>query len=140
MRLNHLKIEACGADFILNEHIKESFHIFKNIYVKLFNIIFYKSCVPKCWTIGIINPTYKNKGEVTNPSNYRPNTLLSCLWKVYTAILNIRIQKFTFKHDIMNQYQAGFRKGYSTIDNILVLNTLIDLLRNSKKCFVLLLI
>ena len=63
-------------------------------YVKLFNIIFNKRCVPKCWTIRIINPIYKNKGDVITPSKYRPITLLSCLGKLYTAILNMKMQKF----------------------------------------------
>ena len=35
-----------------------------------------------------INNIYKNKGNVSEPSSYRPITLVSCLGKTFTAILN----------------------------------------------------
>ena len=42
------------------------------------NLIFDTGLVPENWFIGNILPLYKNKGEVGNPENYRPVTLLSC--------------------------------------------------------------
>ncbi|XP_053379986.1 uncharacterized protein LOC128548636 [Mercenaria mercenaria] len=125
--------KACGVDDILNEHIKNTLPVMKHIYFKLFNIIFNNGIIPENWTIGVINPIYKNKGDATEPSNYRPITLLSCLGKLFTAVLNIRLQKFVTKYDLINEYQSGFRKGFSTIDNMFVLNMLIDLLKSSKK-------
>ena len=43
--------------------------------------------VPKSWTIGVINPIFKNKGSTNDPTNYRPVTLLSCLGKLFTNTL-----------------------------------------------------
>lgn len=45
------------------------------------------SIVPEEWFIGIILPIYKKNGEPLNPENYKPITLLSSLWKVFTNIL-----------------------------------------------------
>ena len=123
--------KASGSDNIVNEHIKSSVNIMMPIYVKLFNIVFETGYVPECWTIGMIKPIYKKKGSVTDPENYRPITLLSCLGKLFTAIINNRLQLFT--ENIINPCQAGFRKKYSTADNIFVLHTLIQLVNNSKK-------
>jgi len=42
------------------------------IYVKLFNGILNTGIIPEIWTIGLIKPIYKNKGEPDQPENYRP--------------------------------------------------------------------
>ena len=48
---------------------------------------------------------------------------------MFTQILNNRIQKYADENDII----TGFRKKYSTIDNIFILYNLIDLVCKSKK-------
>ena len=129
-----------GSDGILNEHIKATLHIMLPTYVKLFNIVFDKGIVPESWLLGDIIPIYKNKGDVQNPENYRPITLLSCLGKLFTSIINTGPTKFTDEHNIITDSQTGFRKGYSTSNNLFVINCLIDILKSrSKNCFVLLL-
>ena len=63
---------------------------------------------------------------------YRPITLLSCIGKLYTAILNNSLTAFLETSNIPNETQSGFRKGYSTIDMI-VLHLLIEYLKSKKK-------
>lgn len=106
---------------------------FLPLYENLFNIIFDTGIVPEEWLIGIIRPIYKNKGDPSNPENYRPITLLSCLGKVFTNILGTRIEHFADDISLIKESQAGFRKGFSTLDNILVLQFLTHTLINSKK-------
>ena len=104
-----------------------------NIYVKLFNIVLNTAIIPESWTMGIINPIYKNKGAESDANNYRPITLLSCLGKFFTAIINSRLQKYTESHNIINDYQTGFRSGFSTVDNMFILHSLIQILQKKKK-------
>ena len=59
-------------------------------------------------------------------------TLISCLGKLFTAVLNDRLQKYADEYDIIEGCQAGFRKGYSTIDNMFILHSLIELVCKSK--------
>ena len=40
------------------------------------------------WSTGCIYPIFKNKGSRENVQNYRPITILSCLGKLFTGILN----------------------------------------------------
>ena len=87
--------KASGSNYLINEHIKSSVNVMMPIYVKLFNIIFETGYVPACLTIGFVKPIYKIKGSVTDPENYRPITLLSCLGKLFTAVINNRQQIFT---------------------------------------------
>ena len=97
--------KAGGYDRILNEYIKSTIDQCIYIYVKLFNLVFDSGFFPECWTVGIIRPLYKNKGDPTNPENYRPITLLSCMDKVVTAILNRRLCIISEEYNILNKNQ-----------------------------------
>jgi hypothetical protein len=51
--------------------------------------------MPSSWLIRMIKPFYKNKGDKFDPKNYRPITIVSCLGKLFTAILNERLTEFS---------------------------------------------
>ena len=63
--------KACSTDMILNEFIKSTFDIMKQIYVDLFNRILNEGQIPESWTVGMIVPIYKNKGDKEDFNNYR---------------------------------------------------------------------
>ena len=121
-----------GPDNVLNEHIKSTINLFLPIYSSLFNLILDTGIVPESWSVGDILPIYKNKGSVNLPENYRPITLLSCLGKLFTSILNNRLNKFTEKYEIICHNQAGFRRGLSTSDNLFVLQSLFEMSKSTK--------
>ena len=102
-------------------------------YVKLFNLILDSGIIPESWTVGTIKPIFKNKGDPKLPENYRPITLSSCFGKLFTQILNTRLQIYAENNNVINDSQAGFRKGYSTTDNLFILRSLIDILHSQKK-------
>ena len=124
-----------GIDMILNEHIQYSFELpyMPEIYLHLFNLVFDTGLLPEPWSIGKIIPIYKQKGQTTDPSNYRPITLLSCMGKLFTAVINNRLQSYAEKYDKIRECQAGFRKNFSTVDHIFALHTIINLLHRCKK-------
>ena len=125
--------KASGNDFLINEYLKHSIVSFLPIYNKLFNIILDTGVFPSQWSIGIISPVFKNKGNESNPSNYRPITLLSCFGKLLTSILNTRLTTFLDSNNILNENQAGFRSNYSTTDHILTLYLLLEYMNVNKK-------
>jgi hypothetical protein len=88
------------------------------IHVKLFNFIFDKGVVPVSWSVGVITPIFKNKGSSKDPKNYRAITLMSCLGKVFTGILNNRLASLSDEIGLLSSVQAGFRNSHSTADNI----------------------
>ena len=73
------------------------------------------------------------QGDPLNPENYRPITLLSCLGKLFTAVLNDRLSNYLDENLILNENQAGFRKHYSTSDHIFALHSIFELLRLKQK-------
>ena len=133
--------KSSGIDNIKNEHIKFTAHIMIPIYIKkLFNLILDCGIIPESWSIGIIKPSYKNKGDPIKPENYRPITILSCFGKLFTSIFNNRLKEYTENHNVINSCQAGFRQKHSTVDNLFIIKSLIDIARANKTklhcCFV----
>ena len=57
--------------------------------------------------------------------NHRGITLLSTLGKLFTRVLNNRLNEWAEKYRIYCKAQAGFRQNKGTIDNFFVLNSLI---------------
>ena len=97
---------------------------------KLFNTILKSGIIPSSWCISFISPIYKNKGSKSDPDNYRGISLISCLGKLFTALINERLTTFINNNNIIGEEQAGFRSGYSTHDHIFALHSIIDLYLN----------
>ena len=130
-KLNNNK--ACGFDEIINEYIKVTKSKMLPIYVGLFNLILNTGTIPEIWSHGKIMPIYKNSGNSTDPNNYRPISILSCLGKLFTALLSERLNTFMEEDEILKENQAGFRKHYSTTDHIFSLYSLLEILKYEKK-------
>ena len=107
----------------MNEHIKSTWHFMGPVYEKLFNIILASWALPEVRSAGLIKPIYKKGGrgrrEKSNPENYRPITLVSCLGKLFTGILSSRLYTYAEQSDVLTSSQAGFIKVHSTTDQIL---------------------
>ena len=66
--------------------------------------------------------------------------------KLFTSILNIRLTKYLQKRETIGEEQLAFKMNYSTIDGVLILNSLLEMMSNKnellycafidlKKCF-----
>ena len=113
-----------GVDNILNEFLKYSHKELIPLLVIFFNVILDTGILPSNWTIGVIKPLYKNKGDINDVNNYRGITLLSCIGKLFTSIINSRLYSFLTSQDILGSEQAGFRPQHSTLDHIFALHIL----------------
>ena len=127
--IQHLKTgKAAGPDKILAEMLKASEREVTDITVylkKYFNLLLNRGFFPIEWTKALIVPLHK-KGDTSIPDNYRGISLLSVLSKVFTHIVNSRLMKWAEEKEIINDAQAGFRKGRSTTDNIFTLNAVVE--------------
>jgi hypothetical protein len=92
---------------------------------KLFNKIFDNGVFPDSWTESVIFPIFK-KGDVNNPNNYRGISLSDISSKLFGTIINRRLQEWVEENDITGDHQAGFKKGYSTIDHMFTLLALVQ--------------
>ena len=118
--------KACGEVKILNEMVKAFSETHMGVLTKCFSFVLQSGHMPHEWVIGIIKPIYKNKGDINDPDNYRGITLLSCFGKLLTSILNDRLTTYINLNEMMSEAQAGFRKGYSTTDQIFTLKCIVE--------------
>ena len=92
---------------------------------KLFNLILHSGFFPKSWREGIITPIYIS-GNKHDPANYRGICINSCLGKLFTSVLNTRLQNHLLDQNILHQAQIGFLPDHRTSDHIFTLRTLVD--------------
>ena len=128
--------KAYGGDNLLNEYFIETVDILAPHICNMFNKIIDSGFFPDIWSNGIIVPIHK-KGSVSDVNNYRGITLVSCLSKLFTSVLNKRIEKICNEHNLISDAQFGFRKGRSTVDAIFILMSLVqNYLANNKRLYV----
>jgi hypothetical protein len=132
--------KAVGPDLISNEMIKASVPHLTDVYVHVFNDILISGSYPKCWCHGYISNIFKD-GSPSDPGNYRGITVNSCISKVFSSILNNRLEEYLKENNIMNSYQIGFKKRPRTADHMFVIKILFDKYVNKMKkplytCFI----
>ncbi len=124
--------KAVGMDNIPNEILKCQ-PIIGALHA-LFQLCFDSGKVPTIWTKSIISPIPKNRtNDPRVPLNYRGISLLSCVYKLYSATLNTRLIKHLEDNDILHDEQNGFRGGRSCQDHIFTLSSIIKNRINEKK-------
>ena len=114
--------KAAGCDKILNEFIKHLNPVARTFLLKLFNFFFLSGHFPSLWSVCEIVPIHK-KGDVNICENYRGISILSCLGKLFTSILNRRLNQWAEKNAVFNEFQFGFRTERSTVDCLFILNS-----------------
>ena len=79
--------------------------------------------------------------DVYDCNNYRCLSLTSCLGKLFTSLLQNRLNTYMDKNNLYNKFQAGFRPDYRTTDHLYTIKTILNkYLHKNKKtvyaCFV----
>ena len=81
--------------------------------VIIFNKLLEEGRFPELLKIAKVIPIFKSE-ERTDPSNYRPISLLSVFDKLLGKLMYNRLNPFFQKHNIFYKYQFGFRKNHAT--------------------------
>jgi len=90
---------------------------------KLITSIWKKEKLPEDWKEPIIVPIYK-KGDKTDYNNYRGISLLPSTYKILSNILLSRL--IPYVKEIFGDYQCGFRRNRSTIDQIFCIHKIFE--------------
>ena len=116
--------KSSAYDSISNEMILGLLEVKPDLIIKLFNEVFKNNQKIDQWSLALITPIFKD-GVKTNPENYRGISVLSCLGKLFTSILNQRLLKFVTEKNILSKEQLGFIAGNRTSDAHLILHNVI---------------
>ena len=126
---NNLKLgKSVGPDMLPNEVLKQDG--IQNLLLPFLNKCFIENVIPTSWRKSIIVPIPKSASkDPLVPLNYRGISLLSCLYKLFTSLINLRITIHCESNNFLVDEQNGFRSTRSCQDHIYTLSTII---RNRK--------
>ena len=115
--------KSCGIDMISNEILKCILQKRPHILLKLYNSALENNIAPPDWITAIISPIHK-KGSKMVRDNYRGISLISCVYKLFSAILNNRLWSFCKSRNILSEEQLGFIPGNRTSDAHFIIHNL----------------
>ena len=117
--------KSAGLDGVMPEMFVYGIEYILPMITRFFNRLFKTGDFPDSWGKFIIVPLHK-KGSLDSPDNYRGIALQSIFSKLYMSVLNRRVTFYANMYDLISECQAGFREGYSTLDNAFILNAFVD--------------
>ena len=105
--------KAAGIDQISGKFLKDGARILAKPISELCNLSMALGNFPDAYKIVKVKPLFK-KGSKTDPSNYRPISLLPLSSKVVERVVLNETGKFLSLNKVSHDYQSGFRKNHST--------------------------
>ena len=118
--VQNLKLKrAPGSDGITAEHIQILYGVIKPFLFKIFYACLQTSYFPIKWkSAQVLIIPKPHKEDYTDPSAYRPISLLSLLGKCLEKIILRRLNYLANEQGWLSNNQHGFRNGFSTISAI----------------------
>ena len=112
--------KATGPDNIPAKVLKECSAELARPLSMLFQLCFNKGVFPSQWKIASVIPIHKRDSK-SDPSMYRPISLLCIISKVMEAVINSQLQKYLLGSSLLSDRQFGFRPHHSTADILTIL-------------------
>ena len=110
--------KAPGPDGITNEMISHLGNLAKKKLLQFINRTWKEGQLPSSWRTAKVTPILKKGKPAGQPKSYRPISLTSCLGKVAERMINTRLYHWLEKNQLLDNVQAGFRKGSRTEDQL----------------------
>ena len=105
--------KAAGMDDLSGRFLKHGLRVLSKPISQLCNLSIKPESFPDSCKIAKLKPLFK-KGSKTNPSNYRPISLLPLISKIIEKLIHEQTSSFLSNNELLYNYQSGFRKNHST--------------------------
>ena len=109
--------KANGPDLVSPRLIREGAPFLAAPLSTYFTQLIRQSVFPSAWRLANVTPIFK-KGDPSNPANYRPMSLLSCLGKLMERCVHKILYNYLISKDLLSPLQSGFVKDDSTINQL----------------------
>lgn len=117
------KVTAPGKDKISYAMLKHLSNSSLSVILELFSKIWWEGKLLRSWKLAIVVPIRKpGKGPAIS-TNYRPIALTSHLGKIMERMIVDRLSFYLESHNLLSTFQSGFRKGSSTMDPVVDLES-----------------
>lgn len=121
-----------GRNGIMIEMINLSLHILEPYILSLYDMILESGHFTEYWWLAVICSLYKS-GDRSDVNNYRYISLLDIMGKIFVKILNNRLTDFIEIQDKLYEEHAGYKKGYSVINNIFIIQGTVQKIYTEKR-------
>jgi len=108
-------------DYIPDIHYQMLKHLSSevlNTLLGILNDIWLTGIFPSSWRQSYVVPIPKPGKDTSNPTNYHPIALASCVCKVMEWMVNNRLVRYLERNKIITPTQSGFCKGRSITDQL----------------------
>ena len=105
--------KATGIDELSGRFLKDGADILAKPVSALCNLSISRGVFPSACKVAKLKPIFK-KGKKTDPSNYRPISLLPVISKIIEKVVHDQTNAFLSDENILYNYQSGFRANHST--------------------------
>ena len=92
--------------------------------LRVSNVVWKRIFFYNKWRVATIIPIPKPGKDHSNPRNFRPISLTSCLCKILEKMINGRLVEY-MENKIFNEIQCGFRRYKLTVDHLLRMVTFV---------------
>ena len=106
--------KATGLDTVSARLLRECFDLISDSLALIFNRSIETSIFPDEWKSARITPLYKKCGNRSDPSNYRPISIIPVVAKVFERIVYDQVYRYLTENKLLCCYQSGFRTLHST--------------------------
>ena len=96
-----------------------------SLLLDIYNYIWQSGDFPQCWSEATVIPIPQPGKDHSDPNNYRPISLTSCVCKTLERMINDRLIWYLEHNNILTDIQCGFRKRKSTVDHLVRLESFI---------------
>ena len=116
---------AVGPDHVHYQLLKHLPQESLDLLLEIYNRTWTTGAFPDSWREATIIPVPKPGKDSTNPGNYRPIALTSCICKTFERMINSRLVWYLESQGLITNIQSGFRKQRSTTDHLVRLENFI---------------
>ena len=107
--------KATGLDTVSARLLRECFDLISDSLALIFNRSIETSIFPDEWKSARITPLSKKCGKRSDPSNYRPISIIPAVAKVFERIFYDQLCRYLTENKLLCCYQCGFRTLHSTV-------------------------
>lgn len=124
--------KAVGPDNIPAYYLRVAASVIAPFLQYFIEFSFITGIFPANCSIARVFPLHK-KGDISDPNNYRPISILSCFAKILERLIYDRFLAFLKKHNVIHKSQYGFQKGVCTGHAILdIVTNTFDNIKNNN--------
>ena len=114
---------ATGLDQVHSQLLTHLPNSALSVLLKVYNHMWESGCFPPSLCEAVVIPIPKPGKDHSDPSNFRPIALTSCLCKTIERMINAHLMWSLGSQGLLSEKQCGFRKNHSRLDHLVRFKT-----------------